>query len=201
MASSERAPSSQEPEVSPYSSGPIKEGAANAPAAPEALPEGIDETMAITDFRVSGGVFRPRTSNVDWTWGSGGGCIYVTGGSSLTIFNTPLYLPQGSEVLAVRMYYDDVSTNDMGGWLTVHDLYGEVEQEWYVPSVGATGRGFNDTAAINHVVDYRTYSYVLNWRPNEVGSGMQFCGFRVFYDPPYTFGSFMPTTQKNYSAP
>lgn len=199
-SSSERVPASQAAQSSPESSAPRAEGR-SAPAAPEVLPEGIDDTMAITDFRVSGSVFRPRESNVDWDWGSHGGCIYATAGGSSTIFNTPLYLPQGSEVLAVRMYYDDTSTNDMGGWLTVYDLYGEVEEEWYVPSAGSTGRGFNDTEAISHTIDYLSYSYVLNWRPNDLGSSMQFCGFRVFYDPPYTYGTFLPSMLNNYSVP
>ena len=54
----------------------------------------------------------------------------------------------------------------------------------------ATGRNYAE-AELEHVVDYDQYSYVVKWYPNVIGSKMQVCGFRVFYE--YTWGlAFMP---------
>ncbi|MEJ2210196.1 MAG: hypothetical protein P8129_14330 [Anaerolineae bacterium] len=200
VSSSERVPASQAAPPWPDSSGPRAEGG-SAPAAPESLPAGIDETTAVADFRILGSVLKPRASDVEWDWGSGGGCIFASAGNEYTIFNTGLYLPQGSEVLAVRMYYNDTSTSDTLGWFSIYDLYGYVVDEWSVPSLGSAGPGFNETELINHVIDYGSYSYALNWRPGALGSDLQLCGFRVFYDPPYGFGSFLPSALNNASAP
>lgn len=159
---------------------------------PEGLPASIQETTAIVDFRVAGSTLRPRSSDVEWGWGSGGGCIFASAGNTFTIFNTGLYLPQGSNVLAMRMYYDDTSASDSVGWFSVYDLYGALVDEWSVTSVGNTGNGFNDTEMISHTIDYLSYSYVLNWRPTDLGSDTQLCGFRLFFEPPPFGAAFMP---------
>jgi hypothetical protein len=90
------------------------------------------------------------------------------------------------------MYYNDTSTNNSVGWFTQYDLYGDVVNEWNVSSTGDTGKGFRDSAAIDHEIDYQSYSYVLNWRPNVTGSAMQLCGFRIFYEAPPFSAQFLP---------
>jgi len=147
----------------------------------ETDPEGI--SLPTTDWlRLAGSVLRPRNSTVTFTSSGGGGCIQHTGGSTSTVWNTGVYLPQGATVTFVRMYFDDTSPANSRGWFTVYDLYGDAVQEWGVSSSGSSGNGFEDTSAIDHQIDYRLYSYMLNWRPVASGSEMQLCGFRIFYD-------------------
>jgi hypothetical protein len=184
-------------EVQRSSSAPIlADGSVAAPAAMpavvEQLPQGIDATTAIADFRVPGTALKRRGSDVDYIPTAGGGCFYASAGSSYRVFNTGLYLPQGSNVLAVRMYYDDTSSSDSRGWFSVYDLYGNLVQEWGVDSIGDTGNGFNDTVEISHTIDYLSYSYALNWRPYDLGSDTQLCGFRIFYEPPARIGAVLP---------
>ena len=134
-------------------------------------------------LRVTGSVFKPRSSSVGWAPGAQGGSIYASSGSSLEVWNSPLYLPQGTLIQFVRMYYYDNSASNCYGWFTIYDLYGDVVDEWGVSSSGTPGDSFDDTAAINHTINYNIYSYVLNWRPNQLGSTMMLHGFRVFYYP------------------
>jgi hypothetical protein len=176
----------------------------NAPAAEERLPEviqGIEAITAISDFRVPGTALKPRGDDVSYIPTAGGGCFYASAGNSSRVFNTGVYLPQGSNILAMRMYYDDTSTTNSRAWFTVYDLYGNLVEEWSVDSLGDTGNGFNDTVEISHTIDYASYSYTINWRPYDLGSDTQLCGFRIFYEAPSWFGAFLPTTQKNYIVP
>lgn len=151
-------------------------------------PEGV----VLRNFRVPGSALRPRASSVGYYWGGGGGCIYNSGGNPGEIFNVPLELPNGALINTVRMYYIDGSeTANAHGWVSVYDLYGDLVQEWAMASTGHSGPGFGDTPVVDHRVDYSTYSYALNWRPNVQNSGdhpMQLCGFRVYYEvPPFNF--------------
>jgi hypothetical protein len=139
------------------------------------------------DLRVAGTALKPRGSDVEHTPSGGGGCFYVSGGNDFRVFNVPLVLPQGAVVNNVRMYYDDTSASDSIGWFTVYDLYGSIVDEFFVRSSGSSGNGFRDTGTIDHQVDYGSHSYALNWRSEVTGSGMQLCGFRVFYFDPNVF--------------
>lgn len=153
------------------------------------LPEEADAIInalpsPLPDLRIVGSALRPRTSGISYSVGGGGGCTYVTAGDTWTVWNAPVYLPQGAEVRYMRMYYDDTSASNCYGWFTVYDLYGNIVDEWSVQSSGTGGTGYNITADINHTINYNTYSYVVNWRPLDTGSDMQLCGFRIFYYPP-----------------
>jgi hypothetical protein len=147
---------------------------------PEALPESPDGGPLLS-HRVTGSVLRPRTSTDGTTINTSGGCIYNVSGSAFGVLNTPLFLPQGSTVDTLRMYYNDTSASNSSGWFTVYDLYGNVVTETAVNSAGNSGLSFNDAPLNDHVIDYSIYSYVLNWRPIVSGSTMQLCGFRIFY--------------------
>ncbi|GAB4338258.1 MAG: hypothetical protein Kow0089_10030 [Desulfobulbaceae bacterium] len=156
-----------------------------APAHPsDAQPAATTPTTV--SLRIAGSALKPRESNVEWTGaGGGGGCIYASSGTTNAVFNTPLILPQGSTVEYVRMYYNDSNaTVDSRAWFTVYNLYGDLVNEWLVTSSGSSGYGYSTTDEINHTVDYDSYSYVLNWRPNSLGSDNQLCGFRIYYTPP-----------------
>jgi hypothetical protein len=90
------------------------------------------------------------------------------------------------------MYYYDTSGSNTTGWFTIYDLYGSIVEEWSASSSGNSGNSFNDSAQINHTIDYSVYNYVINWRPNVTGSTIQLCGFRVFYTPPPYGLGFIP---------
>lgn len=137
----------------------------------------------IISQRIAGAALRPRDSVVDFDVSSSGGCIYAEN-NAFDIFNTPIWLPQGTTVSTLRMYYNDTSASNSSAWFTVYDLYGAIVEEWAVSSVGDTGNGFNDSPPIDHVVDYSTYSYLINWRPSVADTTMQLCGFRIFHTPP-----------------
>jgi hypothetical protein len=153
------------------------------------LPEEADAIInalpdPLPDLRIVGSALRPRKSGISYSVAGDGGCIYVTAGDTWTVWNTPVYLPQGAEVQKMRMYYNDTSASNCVGWFIVYDLYGDIVDYWYVQSSGTGGKNFNTTAAINHTINYNLYSYVVGWRPMDTGSDMQLCGFRIFYNPP-----------------
>jgi hypothetical protein len=178
------APASLAPSSDPLGEGEQGASPPDQPARVDALDAAPNQSYNAS-VRISGGALKPRESNVEWTGvGGAGGCIYASSGSASAVFNTPLYLPEGSVVRYFRMYYNDqnASTN-CSAWLTVYDLYGVVEEEWGISSSG-TGKDYVTTSQLSHEIDYGDYSYVINWRPHELGSDMQVCGFRVYYYRP-----------------
>ena len=160
-------------------------------------PLSINAVAAIANFRIPGTALKPRGNDVDHIPTASGGCFYASSGNSFRVFNTGLYLPQGSNILAMRMYYDDTSASNSRAWFSVYDLYGNLVSEWSVDSVGDAGNGFNDTDMISHTIDYLSYSYVVNWRPYDLGSDTQLCGFRIFYEPPPFGIAFLPMILRN----
>jgi len=148
----------------------------------------MEETMApgatlpVASLRSAGVAFKPRESGVGWGYG-GGGSVYASSGDTSVTWTTPVYLPQGSVVSYIRMYYYDTSANNCIGWLTLYDYDGDIADEWSVVSEGTGGKGYADSDPINHTINNGVYSYVLNWRPNQIGSTMRLTGFRIFYYP------------------
>lgn len=160
------------------------------------IPPSVPEGLNLSSIRIAGSTLRPRESDVDYSVGDGGGCVYAGAGSSETIWNTPIWLPPGARVHSVRLYYYDASAANAIGWFTIYDLYGNIVDEWSVSSVGSSGNGFQDTVVIDHNIDYSVYSYAVNWRPEVIGEAMQLCGFRIFYDPPLFPLGFLPAITK-----
>lgn len=198
------AASAQDAPINWPSSAPVPEGLIPAQGVTEQRAQiGFDEHESpnaptqIRSLRVAGSAVKPRSDNVSYIPTGGGGCMYASAGDAYTVFNAPIYLPQGSLVEVMRVYYDDTSTSNSTAWFTVYDLYGNIVQEWAASSVGNAGNGFNDTATISHTIDYQSYSYVVNWRPYDLGSDMQLCGFRIFYEPPPFGASFLPLGVRN----
>lgn len=161
----------------------------HAPQSPEA-PD------ALVSWRVTGSALKTRTSDVSYAVNASGGCTYVTAGNAFSTWNIQPMLPQGAVVDTLRMYYSDTSASNSTAWFTVYDLYGAIVTEWSVSSTGNLGNSFNDSAPINHVIDYSLYSYLLNWRPVVTGTTMQLCGFRLFYTAPPFGLAFLPYTTK-----
>jgi len=150
------------------------------------------------NLRISGAALKPRESNVEWTGAGGGGSIYASSGDDFAIFNVPVYLPQGATVKYFRMYYNDTNASaNCNAWFTVYDLYGTVVEEWVVSSTGSAGNDYATTAELTITIDYNLYSYVVNWRPNALGSEMQVCGFNIYYHTP-PGSSYVPLTWKGY---
>jgi len=161
---------------------------------------GIESGGGTAYLQIAGSTLRPRSDNVSYTAAGGGGCIYATSGSTSTVWNTPLTLPDGATIDFLRMYFHDTSGSDTYGWFTIYDTYGSLVNEWFISSSGSSGDGFADSDPINHVVDYSTYSYVLNWRPNGTGPTLQLCGFQLFYQPP-TAANFLPAVLNEAGTP
>lgn len=190
-------------QTSPWpSSDPIPEGVqSQSPPDQPAVVDAADLEVAETNayLRIAGAALKPRESNVDWSGAGGaGGCIYASGGSTSAVFNVPVYLQQGATVEKMRMYYDDTNASkNSTAWFTVYDLYGTVVSEWGVSSSGSGGNGYRTTAEFTHEVDYALYSYVINWRPYELGTDMQVCGFRIYYATA-PGEVFLPLITKNY---
>jgi hypothetical protein len=148
-------------------------------------------------LRIPVAALTPRESNVERGVGGQGGCAYASSGDPYTWWAAPLYLPDGATLRYFRMYYNDQSDAvNCAAYLTVYDLYGNIVTEWGIFSSG-TGQNYVTTAELDHEIDYGSYSYVINWSPNTIGSDMQVCGFRVFYE--YTWGlTFLPNVMKEY---
>ena len=147
--------------------------------------------------RIPVAALKPRESNVEWGVGGEGGCTYASSGDEFTWWAAPLYLPDGATLRYFRMYYNDQSEAiSCAAYLTVYDLFGDIVTEWGIFSSG-TGQNYATTAELDHVIDYNSYNYVINWSPNMIGPDMQVCGFRVFYE--YTWGlAFLPNVMKGY---
>jgi hypothetical protein len=175
---------------------------AGVPAESLSPPDGasgaIDEEILqpYTNHRVAGSVLRPRQSSADFSVYWTGGCVYASSNGTV-VWNTPLHLPQGSNIQYLRMYYRDASSSNSTAWFTVYDLFGDIVDEWDVSSDGNTGEGFRDTELISHTIDYQGYSYVLNWRPTDASQDMQLCGFRIFYERPLFSAVALPSVTKD----
>lgn len=136
-------------------------------------------------LRIPGSGLRPRRSDVEWATNGSGGCVYASSGNPITVLNTPVYLPDGVTVKYVRMYFNDQDeTYNSNAWFTVYDMYGDLVSEWSMSTSGSAGEGYATTSEFTHTVNYDAYSYVVNWRPSVLGSNMQLCGFRLYYNDP-----------------
>lgn len=174
---------------------------------PRALTDGSSgqEEDAVSDqaasynasLRIPAVALRPRESNVEWGVGGAEGCIYVSGGNRYTWWVVPFYLPDGASLRYFRMYYNDQSTEvNCAAYLTVYDRFGNIVLERGIFSRN-TGQDYVTSAELEHEIDYGQYSYVIKWSPNMIGSSMQVCGFRLYYE--YTWGlSFLPSVMNGY---
>jgi hypothetical protein len=96
-------------------------------------------------------------------------------------FNIHLDLPHGSSIEYLRLYYYDTVTANGHAWLTRYDDGGVFADVLYVASAHSGGYGTTLSDHSGHIVDSYGYSYVLNWRPDDLSPGLQLCGLRVAY--------------------
>lgn len=54
---------------------------------------------------VAGSTLRPRNSNTEWSTDGSGGCLYVMGGNTFTVYNVHLDIPVNSRIDYLRVYY------------------------------------------------------------------------------------------------
>jgi hypothetical protein len=119
--------------------------------APESAP--ADAPAVQSWWRVVGSTLRPRVNDVSYTTNTSGGCVYVTAGSASTVWNTPLWIPDGATVQYLRIYINDTSASNISAWFSIYDLFGGLVQEWPVTYSGTPGEAWYDTGAINHVIN------------------------------------------------
>ena len=135
-------------------------------------------------YHVPGSTLRPRDSSVEWSSGGSGGCLKLTSGSTSVVFNLQLDIPDDVRIEYLRIYYYDTSASDSQAWVTRYNDAEALQDVAYVTSTSNTGYATRLSAYLEHVVDNVNYSYVLNWRPNALGSTMMLCGLRVAYRLP-----------------
>jgi hypothetical protein len=75
-------------------------------------------------------------------------------------------------------------------WVTSYNDAGAYTDVAYVPFGQDVGYNTELSGLISHVADTTYNSYVLNWRPNDIGKGLRLCGMRVAYRLPLEGGGF-----------
>jgi hypothetical protein len=111
------------------------------------------------------------------------GCVHVSAGATY-LLNAPLEIPHGSQIVLLRLYYDDTSASNINSWITRYNEYGTgFEDLVSVSSLGDGGHSSN-YGNLDHIVDTYNWRYVLNVRLNDPNSGLQVCGMRVMYYAP-----------------
>ncbi|MBK8738326.1 MAG: hypothetical protein IPM02_01645 [Betaproteobacteria bacterium] len=139
-------------------------------------------TAVLQYYSVPGTAFQPITSGTTYAY-INNGCIHQTGGTDAR-FHAPVYLPEGTTVKYVRLYYYDASIEDMSLYFVA-----------YVPgtgnttlasmlSTGTAGLGSTVSAELDVVFNPESFNYVLVWAPTFALSAQQICGVRIAYYPP-----------------
>lgn len=96
------------------------------------------DRAATISHRVTGVALRPRSASVDFANAGTTTCTYANSNGSV-VFAAPVWLPQGTTINSLRMYYNDTSEFNSTGWLSAYDSYGALVMEWQVNSTGNTG--------------------------------------------------------------
>ena len=126
---------------------------------------------------VAGSAFTPRNSSATITY-PGGGCTNSSGDWVLT----SLELPEGAEVLGLRLYYyNNGASGSVAGALTSYTGAGGSTDLILGSSTGSTGYSSEYfPAASSLVIDNGGQSYALL---GSAGVNLRLCGIRVFYTP------------------
>jgi len=110
---------------------------------------------------------------------------------SLMLFtDTPAILAQS---LQKEMHNSQTNYNISQAWVTLYNDEGGYADVVYVPFGEEVGYNTKLSSLVSHVVDTTNNSYVLNWRPNDIGRGLQLCGLRVAYRLPLSGGGYSST--------
>lgn len=167
--------------------------------APDDNPPAISGTgelnQSFSYYFVSGATLRGRTSTTGYAY-SGLGCVYTTSGTGIgNILNTELFIPPGSEIKYLRLYYyDTIATENVGGYITRYqpgmattDLISTSSTTSF-----AGGYGFVVSYELSEIVNGSSFAYTLIGWPSANNSGLQICGLRVAYYAPSIFATFLP---------
>lgn len=126
---------------------------------------------------VAGSALTPRASSTTITY-PGGGCISSTGDFVLTSLN----LPQGAEVIGIRLYYyNNGSASSANVALTSYSGSGGSSDLIFGTASGNTGylsEFFGPATPL--LIDNGGQSYAML---ASMGAGLRVCGMRVFYSP------------------
>lgn len=107
---------------------------------------------------------------------------------SLSLFtDTPLTLAQS---LAQKTHDSQINYTPSYAWVTLYNDEGGYTDVVFVPFGEEIGYNSKLSSLVSHVVDTTNNSYVLNWRPNDIGRGLQLCGLRVAYRLPLAGGGY-----------
>lgn len=154
-----------------------------APALPDAELEAVSAHL-----QVAGSALRPEYSAaVESAVPTSGyvGCVYAESGDAWAWWNAPIYPPQGATLTKLQAYVQDWSdTANARVSIGVVDATGNALFEWSGYSSGNGGNAVVEITIPNHQVDYANYSYLLWWRPIQLGPDIKICGLRLYYTPP-----------------
>lgn len=151
-------------------------------------------------YMASGATLRGRNSSTGYAY-AGNGCAYVTSGTTTgRILNTELYIPDGSIIKYLRVYFNDTNASgSVAGFITryqpgvaVSDLVSASSTAAY-----AGGYSFVVSSEITETVNNTSYAYTLIGWPSDSVSSLQICGLRVAYYAPISVASFMPIITKD----
>ncbi len=138
--------------------------------------------VPVFGHNIEGSSLFQENSTQGWSADGSGGCLISSFPS--VVYNVDIQLPQGARIDYLRIYYYDSSPTNANGWVTTYDGAGHYTDIAFVTSANAAGYGTNlSSGPIGHTVDNHNNAYVLNWRPNSIGSSQMLCGFRVAYYP------------------
>lgn len=146
-------------------------------------------------YHIPGSALTPVDSTTSLVYDNMG-CVHASAGASY-LLNAPLEIPDGSQIVLLRLYYDDTSASNINGWITRYNEAGtDYEDLVSVDSIGTGGHGSN-YGDLDHIVDTYGWSYVLNVRLNASSSALQVCGLRVMYYSPYSCCTYLPAVVRD----
>lgn len=142
-----------------------------APANPE-------DASAFQTIFSPGAAMRPRSSDTDWQYYSGG-CVYDLAGSDW--FTVHANLPDGSIIEFVTLYYYDNAVGNVSGALSAYDGAGGLDDISVLYSSGTPGYGNVRSGYLGETVDTTSNSYALLGKPGTDDNTNRLCGVKVQY--------------------
>ncbi len=146
------------------------------PSTPEDLAK--DATRASLYYFFPGETFFPDVSTTVSTYATGG-CIFISGGGSYLV-HPVVNIPEGIEITAVRLYYNDTSASNILLRIREFDGAGGNATVVEVTNDASTGYGSVLSSEVSYVVSPRTRSLILETYLPDHSSAMTFCGARIF---------------------
>jgi hypothetical protein len=166
------------------------------PQPPEAegfqLPETPEEMEATYDAHYSGFEFIPYDADNKYT--DTNGCVSISSGQWLV---TPVHLPDGSTITAMRFYYvnNTAGVGILSFW-RVDDGNGKVELARLHTHNLNISWSYDNHTGLDIPIDNTNYSYVFYWEPLNNTADRRLCGVRISYDSGTVFGAAFPLIEK-----